>query len=53
MQLLNRLFISTISENKKSREYFYKFKDKYKIDGAFSEEYNDLKAMLEVWDKQK
>ena len=53
MELLNRLFISTISENKKAREYFYKFKDKYKIDGAFSEEYNDLKAMLEVWDKQK
>lgn len=53
MLLVNRLFISTLSGNKKAREYFYKFKEKYKIDGAFLEEYSDLKAMLEFWDKQE
>lgn len=53
MQIINRLFIATISENKKARVYFYKFENKYKLDGAFSEEYKNLKAMLEVWDKKK
>lgn len=53
MQLVNRLFIATISKNNKARDYFYKFENRYKPDGAFSEEYSDLKAMLEVWDKQK
>lgn len=53
MQLVNRLFIATISENKRARDYFYKFENKYELDGAFLEEYKDLKSMLEVWDKQK
>jgi len=53
MQLVNRLFIATISKNNKARDYFYKFENRYKPDGAFSEEYSDLKTMLEVWDKQK
>lgn len=53
MQLVNRLFIATISENKKARDYFYKFENKYKLDGALSEEYSDLKSMLEIWDVQK
>ena len=53
MQLVNRLFIATISKSIKAREYFYKFENRYKPDGAFSEEYRDLKAMLEDWDKQK
>ena len=53
MQLVNRLFIATISNDKKARKYFYEFEMKYELDGAFSEEYSDLKEMLEVWDKQK
>ncbi|WP_438967240.1 hypothetical protein [Flavobacterium sp.] len=53
MVLVNRLFISIISKNNKAREYFYEFGDKYKLDGAFSEEYSDLKAMLKLWENQK
>jgi hypothetical protein len=53
MQLVNRLFIATISKDNTARKYFYEFEKKFELDGAFSEEYNDLKAMLEVWDKQK
>ena len=49
MQLANRLFMSTISGDKQSRQYFLDFKTKFgTLDGAFSEEYSDLKAMLGI-----
>jgi hypothetical protein len=51
MELANRLFIATISNDKTARKYFKEFKTKFGIlDGAFSEEYSDLKSMLEIWD---
>ncbi|WP_146047030.1 hypothetical protein [Flavobacterium croceum] len=53
MELVNRLFIASISENKNARKYFYEFNGKYELDGAFAEEYNDLKSMLELWESKK
>lgn len=50
MILANQLFIATISGNKKAGKYFNEFKSKFgTLDGAFSEEYSDLTAMLELW----
>ncbi len=52
MELANRLFIAAISGNLKAREYFKEFSTKFgNLDGAFSEEYSDLTAMLNLWDK--
>jgi len=52
MELANRLFISTISGDQKARQYFKEFKTRFGVlDGAFKEEYNDLTAMLRLWDK--
>jgi len=52
MELANKLFIATISGNKTARQYFKEFKTKFgTLDGAFSEEYSDLTAMLKLWDK--
>ena len=54
MELANKLFIATISGNKKARQYFNEFKNKFgELDGAFSEEYSDLTAMLQLWDKKE
>ena len=54
MELANRLFIATISGNKTARKYFKSFETKFgELDGAFSEEYSDLKIMLAQWDQQK
>lgn len=54
MELVNRLFISTISGNKTAGKYFKEFKTKFgEIDGAFSEEYNQLNSMLEQWIKKE
>lgn len=51
MEIVNKLFIATISGNKKARQYFKEFKNKFGIpDGAFSEEYSELTAMLQLWD---
>ena len=51
MAIVNKLFIATISGDKKARQYFKEFKNKFgTLDGAFSEEYNDLTTMLELWD---
>ncbi len=52
MELANRLFIATISGNKKARKYFREFRTRFgELDGAFSEEYSDLSAMLSQWDE--
>lgn len=54
MELASKLFIATISGDKKARQYFKEFKNKFgTLDGAFSEEYNDLTAMLELWDRKE
>jgi hypothetical protein len=54
MELANRLFVATISGDKKARKYFREFRTRFgKLDGAFSEEYRDLTAMLGQWDKQE
>ncbi len=50
MSLVNRLFMAAISKDKQASDYFYQFKNKYELDGAFSEEYNDLKCMLKSWE---
>ncbi len=54
MEIANKLFIATISGDKKARQYFREFKSKFgTLDGAFAEEYSDLTAMLELWDKKE
>jgi hypothetical protein len=54
MEIANKLFIATISGDKKARQYFKEFKSKFgTLDGAFSEEYSDLTAMLELWDRKE
>jgi len=54
MLIANKLFIATISGDKKARQYFEEFKNKFgTLDGAFAEEYSDLTAMLTLWDKKE
>ena len=54
MEIANKLFIATISGDKKARQYFNEFNNKFGIlDGAFKEEYRDLTAMLRLWDKKE
>lgn len=54
MEIANKLFIAAISGDKRARQYFKEFKTKFgTLDGAFSEEYRDLKAMLELWDRKE
>lgn len=54
MELASKLFIATISGDKKAIQYFKEFKNKFgTLDGAFSEEYIDLTAMLELWDRKE
>jgi len=54
MEIANKLFIATISGDKKARQYFKEFKSKFgTLDGAFAEEYSDLTAMLELWDRKE
>ena len=54
MEIANKLFIATISGDKKARQYFKEFKNKFgALDGAFAEEYSDLTAMLERWDRKE
>lgn len=54
MTIANQLFMATISGSKTARDYFKGFTKKFPgLDGAFKEEYNDLAAMLELWNKKK
>ncbi len=54
IKLANRLFMAAISGDKKARQYFKACKTRFgKLDGALSEEYSDLSAMLAQWDDQK
>lgn len=54
MVLANNLFIATISDNKKAKQYFKEFNNKFGVlDGAFKEEYSALTAMLALWDKKE
>ena len=54
MNLLNYLFVATISGDTAARQYFKEFPIKFgPLDGAFKEEYSDLTAMLELWDRKE
>lgn len=54
MEIANKLFIATISGDNKARQYFKEYKGKFgTLDGAFAEEYSDLTAMLELWDRKE
>lgn len=53
IELANRLFIATISGDETARKYFKEFETTFgQLDGAFAEEYKDLKAMLELWTRE-
>ncbi|MBS1511594.1 MAG: hypothetical protein JST86_12180 [Bacteroidetes bacterium] len=54
MELAARLFMATVSGSKKARLYFNQFSSRFgALDGAFQETYEDLAAMLSVWDSGK
>jgi len=54
MEIANKLFLATISNDKTSRLYFKEFKTKFgPLDGDFAEEYNELNSMLKQWDKKE
>ncbi|WDF70351.1 hypothetical protein PQ465_08210 [Sphingobacterium oryzagri] len=51
MSILSRLFVAAISGSKEARQYLVKFrKDFHILDGAYSEAYHELLAMLAQWD---
>lgn len=51
MELLNRLFMASISGSDEARRYFEEFRDKFNVpDGANSQEYRNLEEMLTLWD---
>ncbi len=53
MTLINRVFVATISGSAKARQYFKESATHFGVlDGAYSEEYSDLKNMLALWDKK-
>jgi hypothetical protein len=51
-EAMYRLFVAVISGSKKARIYFNDFGKFTLLDGAVSEDYKDLKAMLVLWDKK-
>lgn len=54
MEIANKLFIASISGDKKAQIYLKEFKHKFGIlDRAFKEEYDNLVSMLALWDNQK
>ncbi|MCX6270418.1 MAG: hypothetical protein NTU44_04205 [Bacteroidetes bacterium] len=53
MNLAYKLFIASISGDKKARSYFFDFPTKFGVlDGAYKEEYMDLTTMLQQWDRK-
>ena len=53
MVLANKLLICSISENRIAKQYLNDLETKFgTLDGAYKEEYYDLKAMLENWNKK-
>ena len=53
MVLANKLLICSISENRIAKQYFNDLETKFgTLDGAYKEEYYDLRAMLENWYKK-
>ncbi len=54
LNITNKVFIATISGDKKARQYFRQFKSKCGVlEGAVAEEYIKLTTMLELWDRKK
>lgn len=51
-EVMYRLFVAALSGNKKARNYFNDFEKFTMLDGALSEEYKDLSAMLGMSDRK-
>jgi hypothetical protein len=50
MVLCNKLFVASISNSEKAKKYFQEFETKFgELDGAFAEEYKELKEKLKLW----
>jgi len=53
MNIARELFIATISGSAQARKYFTEFATKFgTLDGAFAEDYEDLDALLSLWDER-
>lgn len=53
MEMASKLLIAAMSGNPKSRQYLYDFKKKFKLeDSVFFEQYTDIIAKFEDWEKQ-
>lgn len=53
MVLADKLFIATLCGDKTARRYFNEFPGKFQhLDGHFAEQYNELTAMLTLWDSE-
>lgn len=53
MILINKLFLCSISGSKNGKKHFNNVALEYKyLDGAFKEEYIDLKKMLSEWESR-
>lgn len=46
MEMAGKLFIAAVSGSKEALRNFYQFEEKYELDGAYAEEYEELKAMM-------
>jgi len=53
MKYAYQLFMAAISGNQTARNYFIDFPNMCDVlDGAYKEEYNELKSMLQLWDER-
>ena len=51
--IMDRLFIATISGSKKSRYYLINFEKKFtNVDGVYAERYDTIMRMLKLWDTE-
>ena len=51
-ELVYKLFMAAISGSKTAVKYFKEFETKFGVDGHLGEEYMELTAMLEMWDRK-
>lgn len=52
IELVNRLFMATISGSKLARKYLKEFEIKFGLDGHLGEQYMEVIEMLKMWDKK-
>ncbi len=45
----NKLFVAALSGSDEALQSFYSFREKYELDGAYSQEYKELAAMLKLY----